>query len=567
MATLGRQGGLTRGGILSPLRVPMFRAIWAANLVGSIGWLVQGVGAAWLMTTLAGTPGMVALVQSATMAPILLFALFAGALADLWDRRWVLLLAQLWVAVAAIGLALTSAAGLLTPAALLLFTFLIGTGAALNGPAWQAVVRELVPADQLAAAVTLNAVGFNLARAVGPAVGGAVVASFGTEAAFLLNGVAALALVAVLLAWRRRLPKDDLPRERLVSAVATGLRYVGETPALQSILIRAAVFGLAASAALALLPLIARDRLGGGPVVYGLLLGAFGVGALLGAFLIHPLRQQRGPEFVVSLLSVAGGAAFVLIGLVPNSFAPVIVALAVAGMAWLGSFSTFNITLQVRTAFWVQARVLALYQTVVFGGMAVGSWAWGELADRTSLEAAYLLAGAVLLGGLALHWRLPLTEGDAPDLQPAARQEPLPAIQAAAEEGPVMVQIEYQVGPASAPAFITAMDEVGHLRRRNGAVRWRLFQDVADGARWTEVFVLGDWIEHQRLRRRMTMADAALEARAVAYHRGREAPVRRYMVARRHDSRFPLDETEQAEVAASRAGDGAVARVSSPGPP
>ena len=560
MGATGRQVA-RRGGILSPLRVPMFRAVWAANLVGSIGWLVQGVGAAWLMTTLAGTADMVALVQTATMAPILLFALFAGALADLWDRRWVLLLAQVWVAAAAFGLALTSFYGLLTPAALLLFTFLIGTGAALNGPAWQAVVRELVPADELAGAVTLNAIGFNLARAVGPAVGGAVVAGFGTEAAFLLNGITALALVLVLLAWRRQLPKDDLPRERLMSAVVTGLRYVGETAALRAILTRATVFGVAAAAGLALLPLVARDRLGGGPIVYGLLLGAFGVGALAGAFVVHPLRQRRGAEFVVTALTAAGGLAFVAMGLFSSLVLPVVLALALAGTAWLGSFSTFNITVQMRTAFWVQARVLSLYQTVVFGGMAIGAWGWGAFAERTSLESAYLLAGAVLLGSLALHWLLPVSGGEAPDLQPATRQEPLPTIQAAAEEGPVMVQIEYEVGAANAPAFIRAMDEVGHLRRRNGAVRWRLFQDVADGVRWTEVFVLGDWVEHRRLRRRMTMADAALEARAVAYHRGKDAPVRRYMVARRHDARFALSEAEQAELAASREADAVRAEV------
>jgi len=552
--TTGGQRRAAGGGILAPLRLPLFRAIWLANLVGSIGWLVQGVGAAWLMTTLAGTPDMVALVQSATMAPILLFALFAGALADLWDRRWVLLLAQLWVAAASFGLAAVGGAGLLTPASLLLFTFLVGTGAALNGPAWQAVVREIVPAGELAAAVTLNAIGFNLARALGPAVGGAVVAAFGTQAAFLLNGGAALALVAVLLFWRRQLPKDELPRERLGSAVVTGLRYVGETPAIRAILVRSAVFGIAASAALALLPLIARDRLGGGPVVYGLLLGAFGIGALLGAFVIHPLRHRRGAEFVVTALSAAGGAAFVLIGLLPGWFAPVVLALAVAGTAWLGAFSTFNITLQMRTAFWVQARVLSLYQTVVFGGMAVGAWAWGEVAHATSLEGAYLLAGAMLLGSVALHWWQPLHAGEAPDLQPALRQEPLPAVQATVEEGPVLVQIEFEVGAAEAPAFVAAMDEVGHLRRRNGAIRWRLFQDVAEPTHWSETFVLGDWIEHQRLRARMTMADATLEARAVAYHRGRTPPMRRYMVARRHDSRFLLDEAEQAVVAATREG-------------
>lgn len=538
------------GGILSPLRLPLFRAIWAANLVGSIGWLVQGVGAAWLMTTLAGTADKVALVQTATMAPILLFALLAGALADVWDRRWVLLVAQLWVATAAFGLAAVSGAGMLTPVVLLLFTFLIGTGAALNGPAWQAVVREIVPREELAAAVTLNAIGFNLARAFGPAVGGAVVAAYGSQAAFLLNGLSALALVVVLLFWRRQLPKDDLPRERLGGAVITGLRYVGETPAIRAILGRAAVFGMAASAALALLPLIARDRLGGGPVIYGLLLGGFGIGALLGAFLIHPLRHRRGAEFVITALSAAGGVAFIVVGLLPGHLVTVLLALGVAGTAWLGAFSTFNITVQMRTAYWVQARVLSLYQTVVFGGMAVGAWAWGELADITSLEVGYMLAGGMLLASVGLHWWQPLHAGENPNLQPATRQEPLPAVAATVEEGPVLVQIEYQVGPATAPAFVAAMDEVGHLRRRNGAIRWRLFQDVTQGEHWIETFVLGDWVEHQRLRRRMTVADVALEARAVAFHQGSTAPMRRYMVARRHDSRYLLDEAEQAAVAA-----------------
>lgn len=541
------------GGILSPLRLPLFRAIWAANLVGSIGWLVQGVGAAWLMTTLAGTADKVALVQTATMAPILLFALLAGALADVWDRRWVLLVAQLWVATAAFGLATVSGAGMLTPVVLLLFTFLIGTGAALNGPAWQAVVREIVPREELAAAVTLNAIGFNLARAFGPAVGGAVVAAYGSQAAFLLNGISALALVVVLLFWRRQLPKDDLPRERLGGAVITGLRYVGETPAIRAILGRAAVFGMAASAALALLPLIARDRLGGGPVIYGLLLGGFGIGALLGAFLIHPLRHRRGAEFVITVLSAAGGIAFLVVGLLPDQLVTVLLALGVAGTAWLGAFSTFNITVQMRTAYWVQARVLSLYQTVVFGGMAIGAWAWGELADITSLEVGYMLAGGMLLASVALHWWQPLHAGENPNLQPATRQEPLPAVTATVEEGPVMVQIEYEVGPATAPAFVAAMDEVGHLRRRNGAIRWRLFQDVTQGEHWIETFVLGDWVEHQRLRRRMTVADVALEARAVAFHQGRSAPMRRYMVARRHDSRYLLDEAEQAAVATDAA--------------
>lgn len=553
MARIAREA--PRGGsILAPLRLPLFRAVWIANLAGSLGWLVQGVGAAWLMTQLAGTPDMVALVQTATLLPILLFALLAGAWADVWDRRLVLLVAQLWTAVSAAGLALLSAGGLVTPAVLLLFTFLIGTGAALNGPAWQAVVRELVPPADLAAAVTMNAIGFNLARAVGPAVGGAVVAAFGTEAAFALNAVAALALVAVLLAWRRPVTKDDLPREALGSAVLTGLRYVGETPAIRAILVRGGAFGFCASAALALLPLIARDRLGGGPVVYGVLLGAFGVGALLGAFVIHPLRHRRGAEFVITALSGACGTAFLAIGLLSGFFVPVILALAVAGTAWLGTFSTCNIAVQTTTAFWVQARVLALYQTIIFGTMALGSWAWGRVATMTSLESAHLMAGALLLASLVLHLFLRLPAGEAPDLQPATKQDPLPVVPPAAQEGPVLVQVEYQVGTADAPAFAAAMDEVGHLRRRNGALRWRLFQDVEDAEHWVETFVLADWTEHRRLRRRMTMADVALEARATAFHKGAEAPVRRYMIARQHDSRYLLDAAEAAALKARRAG-------------
>jgi predicted MFS family arabinose efflux permease len=439
---------------------------------------------------------------------------------------------------------------------LLLFTFLIGTGAALNGPAWQAVVREIVPREQLAAAVTLNAIGFNLARALGPALGGVVVAAYGTGAAFTANAVAALALVAVLLSWRRQIPTDDLPRERLASAMVTGLRYVAETAAIRAILVRGGVFGAGASAALALLPLVARDRLGGGPTTYGLLLGAFGIGALVGAFLVHPLRQRRGAEFVTTLLAGAGGAAFLVIGLVPSVFPATALALAVAGTAWLGSFSTFNISVQMSTAFWVQARVLALYQTVVFGSMAVGSYAWGAVAAFTSLEVAHLLAGALLLSGIVLHWWLPLPAGEPPDLQPSppSRADPLPTIRRALGEGPVMVQVEYRVGATSAPSFVAAMDEVGHLRRRNGALRWRLFQDVADGEHWIEVFVVADWIEHRRLRRRMTVADAALEAKAVAFHKGEGPPVRRYMIARRHDSRYLLNAAE--EEAARRAGAG-----------
>lgn len=520
------------GSIVAPLRLSLFRAIWLANLVSATGTLVQSVGAAWLMTTLAGTPDMVALVQTATQAPILLFALLAGAVADLWDRRRVLIAAQLWTVLVATGLALASSADLVTPTLLLLFTFFIGTGAALTGPAWQAVVREIVPREDLAAAVTLNAIAFNMARALGPAVGGMVVASLGAEAAFYFNAAATLALVIVLLGWRREALKDDLPRERIGSAILAGLRYVMETRTIRAVLARGAVFGFAASAALALLPLVARDRLGGGPLVYGLMLGAFGVGALTGAFLVHPLRQRYGAGLVITALSAAFGGAMVALGLAPSHPAVAAPALALAGAAWLGSFSTFNISVQMSTAFWVQARVLAVYQATIFGGMAVGAWVWGHVAAATSLEAAHLAAGGILLASLLLHRRFALPKGEAPDLRPRQLADPTVAFPFDREAGPVLVLIEYRVPLANAAAFVQAMDEVGHVRRRDGARRWRLFQDVADAEHWYEAFTVASWLDYLRHRRRGTAADAAILARGRSHLDPTFKPIIRRMIAR-----------------------------------
>ena len=519
-------------GVLAPLRLNVFRALWLANLVSATGTIVQGVGAAWLMTTLAGTPGLVAMVQTATYAPILLLALLAGTLADLWDRRRVLLLAQFWMVLISAGLAWLSGLDLVTPATLLLFTFLIGIGTALTGPAWQASVREIVPQAELPAAVTLNAIAMNFARAVGPAIGGAVVAAPGVGAAFYLNAACTLVLAGALLWWPHHVPSDDLPRERVGSAIVTGLRYVTETSGLRAILARGMVFGLAASAALALLPLVARDRLAGGPLVYGLLLGAFGLGALAGAFAVHRLRRRYGAERVLTVLAGVFGGALLLLGMVPSLLPPVTVALALAGAAWLGSFSTFNIAVQMTTAFWVQARVLALYQATIFGSMAAGSWIWGQVAEVTSLETGYLVAGSLLLLSIALHrrWRLPASE--APDLRPRQLPEIKLAFPFDREAGPVMVLIEYRVPLANAAVFVQAMEEVGHVRKRDGAWRWHLFQDTADAEHWYEAFTVPSWLQYLRQRRRGTAADEIVLEQARRFLDPGFQPLVRRMIAR-----------------------------------
>ena len=532
-------------GVLAPLRLKVFRALWLANLVSATGTIVQGVGAAWLMTTLAGTPGLVAMVQTATYAPILLLALLAGTLADLWDRRRVLLLAQFWMVLISAGLAWLSGLDLVTPATLLLFTFLIGIGTALTGPAWQASVREIVPQAELPAAVTLNAIAMNFARAVGPAIGGAVVAAAGVGAAFYLNAACTLVLAGTLLWWPHHVPSDDLPRERVGSAIVTGLRYVAEASGLRAILARGMVLGLAASAALALLPLVARDRLAGGPLVYGLLLGAFGLGALAGAFAVHRLRRRYGAERVLTVLAGVFGGALLVLGLVPSLLPPVTVALALAGAAWLGSFSTFNIAVQMTTAFWVQARVLALYQATIFGSMAAGSWIWGQVAEVTSLETGYLIAGSLLLLSIALHrrWRLPASW--APDLRPRQLPEIKLAFPFDREAGPVMVLIEYRVPLANAAVFVQAMEEVGHVRKRDGAWRWHLFQDTADAEHWYEAFTVASWLHYLRQRRRGTAADEIVLERARRFLDPGFQPLVRRMIARGREMTMTSDDRSE----------------------
>lgn len=541
-SSTGRAG--SGEGILAPFGVRLYRDLWAATLVSNLGWLIQTVGAAWLMTALVGRADMVALVQAATQAPILCFSLLAGVAADILDRRLVLLAAQLAMLSASLLLAALTATGLIGPWSLLLCTFVLGTGAALQSPAYQAVVRELVPMRILGAAVVLNGVSFNFARAVGPALGGAIVATAGAEGAFLANALSYLPLVLVLVFWQRPAAVDDLPRERVKGAILTGLRYAAETPAIRAVLVRNAVFALAAAAALPLLPLVAKERLAGGPVTYGLLLGAFGAGAMAAAFVVHPLRQRHGPEAVLRWVSLLFAAGLLLVA-GTRALVPVLVGLAASGAAWLSAFSFFNIAIQTISAFWVQARIFAIYQTVMFGAMTLGSWLWGELAQAFGITTSLATAAALLALSPALgrFWRLPA--GTGLDLGPAARlPEPAPALAFDPEEGPVLVQIEYRIRPADAAAFVAAMDEVGHIRKRNGALRWRLFQDTDDPEHWIETYVVPDWLEHRRLARRTTEADRQAEAAALAFQRGGPPLVRR-LVARRRDARFALDASER----------------------
>ncbi len=375
-----------RPSALAPLRHPIFRAVWITSLVTNFGGLIQSVGAAWMMTSIASAQ-MVALVQASITLPIMLLSLAAGALADTVDRRKIMLAAQTFMLLVSAGLAAMTWMGWITPWVLLTFTFLIGCGTAFNGPAWQASVGDMVPREDLAGAVTLNSMGFNMARSVGPALGGMIVAAAGAAAAFAVNAVSYLGLLVVLFRWKPERPKQTLPREGLLAAMAGGVRYAFLSPRVTAVLLRAVVFGVGASAVQALMPVVAREG-GGGPLAFGLLLGSFGIGAVGGALFVGRLRAKYETETIVRVAALAFAAAALGLAYIPW-LAVTLPALMLAGAGWVLVLSSFNVTVQMSVPRWVVARALALYQMAAFGGMAGGSWLWGSLAQTYGVDVAW----------------------------------------------------------------------------------------------------------------------------------------------------------------------------------
>jgi MFS family permease len=516
---------------LAPFRYRTFLEIWCASVASNFGGLIQGVGAAWLMTSLADSPDMVALVQSSTTLPIMLFSLAAGALADNFDRRRVMLAAQTFMLCVSAALAVAAWFGGLTPWTLLCFTFLIGCGVALNNPSWQASVGDIVPRADVPSAVALNSVGFNLTRSVGPAVGGAIIAASGPATAFAINAASYLPMLAALTRWSPQYPERALPRERLWPAMRAGLGYVAMSPNLGKVLLRAGLFGFSTIAVLALLPIVARDLVGGGPLTYGVLLGAFGVGAVGGAFAGARLRARLASETIVRL-AFAGFAAAAAVAATSRAAPLTAAGLLVGGASWVLALSLFNTTVQLSTPRWVVGRALALYQTCVFGGMALGSWAWGVAARDFGADGAlYGAAGAMALSGL-VGFVLPIPNRTELNLDPLNRfKEPPIAIDLQPRSGPIAIVIEYQIDPADAPAFLDAMAERQRIRRRDGARDWRLLRDMQDPRLWLETYQTATWTDYVRYALRLTQADVDVAQRVRDLHRGEGPPrVRRMLV-------------------------------------
>jgi MFS family permease len=514
-----------------PLREPLFRALWIAAVASNVGTWMEDVGEAWLMTSLSDSTLLVALVETAGSLPILLLAVPAGAFADLIDRRRLLLITQVWMLVVATTLGILTIAGLTTPWLLLALAFALGLGAAVNGPAWEAITPELVAREDLSTAVTLGAVAFNLARAIGPALGGLLVAALGSGSVFLLNAASFLGVIFTLTRWRRIGEKSNLPPEHLLGAMRAGIRYVRHTAALQSVLVRAASFILCASALWALLPLVARRSLGLNAAGYGVLLGCLGVGGVTGATLLPRVKQSVS----TNALAVAATLIFAGVTIVVAYVHSVVLvggSLFIGGIAWISLLSTFNVAAQTTTAAWVRARVLSIYMLVFFGGWAVGSAFWGWLAGRVGIATTLLFAAIGLVVGLVSGVRFSLKSGEDLDLTPSAHwPEPRVQTQPQSQTGPVLVTIEYQIDPGNAQVFMQAARALGEIKRRDGAFYWNLFRDTADPGRFVETFIVDSWDEHARQHGRITRADREVEDRVQSYHMGSWPPKISHLIA------------------------------------
>ncbi|MEH6696008.1 MAG: MFS transporter [Hyphomonas sp.] len=493
---------------VSPFSIPIFRNVWLANLASNFGSLVQSVGAAWLMTTLSNSPSDVALVQASTALPIMLFSLWAGALADNLDRRIMMLCTQSFMLIVSVGLTLFAWSGALTPALLLTFTFLIGCGTAFNSPAWQASVGDMVPRPVLPSAVALNSMGFNIARSVGPGIGGIIIATAGAAAAFLVNAFSYLGLIFVLLKWKSPENTRLLPREPTSNAILAGLRYVSLSPKIQITLLRATLFAIAASAVPALMPLVAKDLLQGGPLIYGGLLGAFGIGAVLGAFSSRRLRVRLSTDGIIRLSSTA-----LVIGVTITAFSGSVLltipALMIAGAGWVLALSTFNVAIQLSAPRWVVARSLSIYQMAAFGGMALGSATFGYVSEHYGLRDALLAAAAFQAFGMIVGLFVKLPQVENIDLDPLGRwKEPDIALPIEQRSGPIVITVEYRVADRDIASFLSAMRERRRICRRDGAFRWTLSRDLNDPEKWVERYRVPTWIDYVRNTQRRTKADA-----------------------------------------------------------
>ena len=501
-------------GAWAPLQIRLFRSLWIATIVSNVGSWMQDVGAGWLMTSLSSSPSMVALVEAADSFPLMLLALPAGALADIVDRRRLLIAIQIYLLIVASTLGILTWLEMTTAWTLLGFTFALGVGAAMMMPAWAAIVPDLVPAEEMPSAIALNSIAINVSRAIGPAIAGLLVAAVGAWLVFVLNALSYIGILGVLLRWRREHHKSTLPAERFLSAIRVGMRFVMHTRALQVVLIRGSAFFVFASATWSLFPLIVRRELGRGPEVYGLLLTCIGVGAVAGAMLLPRVRAKISRDALVASASALYALAALALAHLQN-VGLLAVAMLVTGVAWISILSALQVSAQMTLPAWVRARGLAAFVVVFMGGMAIGSILWGQVATSVGIPAALTTAALGTLLAIGLTWRFKLGHHQVLDFRPSMDwPAPLLAETPEPDSGPVMVTIEYRIQPERRAEFVTAMQAVREMRRRNGAYFWELFHDSGDPTRYIECFMDESWVEHLRQHERASVADRETLQRA-----------------------------------------------------
>src|SRR5579863_9891972 len=522
--TQPRRSIFATDGVAAPLTQVTFRRIWLASLLSNFGLLIQAVGAAWAMTQMTSSADKVALVQTALMLPVMLISLPAGAIADMYDRRIVALVSLGIALLGAVALTVMAWLGLITPATLLAFCFVIGSGMALFGPAWQSSVSEQVPAETLPSAVALNSISYNIARSFGPAIGGIVVATAGAVAAFAANALLYLPLVVALFVWRRESAPSRLPRERLNRAIVSGVRYIANSPSIKIVLMRTLVTGLIGGSISALMPLVVRDLLHGGAQTYGIMLGAFGMGAVIGALNIGEVRKRLGGEAAIRACAISMGSSIAAVAL---SHEPVLTAaaLVVAGAAWMLAVALFNIGVQLSAPRWVAGRSLAAFQASISGGIAIGSWGWGRLTDAAGVEAALLVSATLMLASPLLGRWLQMPRVGARNEDAELLADPEVQLSLTARSGPLVVEIEYRVDQDNARPFHNVMQDVQLSRQRNGAYGWSIARDIADPELWTERYHCPTWLDYLRQRNRSTQSERELHQRAMDFHLGPD-PVR-----------------------------------------
>ena len=534
----------------APLRIPLFRDRWIASTVSSVGTWMQDTAGTWLMTALTSSPLLIALMQTAASLPVLFLGLLAGATADIFDRRKLLIFWQCWMLGSVAILAILTFLGHISPWSLLAFTFLLNIGSSMNNPAWQAIVPELVPRNLIPDTVSLNAASNNLARAVGPALGGLMVAAYrahvdtGAASVFALNAVSFAGVIWVLVNWKRTpLFKSALPSERIAASIRSGLRYVRYSPPLQASLLRAFTFTFFVSAIWSLLAVVAARDMHQGALGYGILNGSLGIGAVIAATQLPKVRRRFSADRIIAASTLYVAFSLLVMAFIPNPWI-IIPVLILSGSAWTSTMSTINTSVQLAAPAWITARALGTYMMTFQGGLALGSVLWGFIAEHSKTSYALAASAAGLLLTLPLVYRFHILQGPVPDHTPYQWKRPAPTLVSPwgapgpdsrtwdpthpthpqilenpdFHEGPVRVSVEYRIPPERYAEFTHAIHELRGVRLRDGALRWGIFRDANDPTHLNETFLMESWIDFLRSRERVTAADAQIRDRVIAFH-------------------------------------------------